>query len=136
MSRCVYDVIDRHGGGGSLTMGEDCRISAGVSIDVTSNVTLGNRVSISDDVMIFTHEHDVDNPRDRSKLVTSPLIIRDDVYIGARTIIVNSVNLIGENAFIGAGSVVTRDVSANSVVAGNPARWLRQKHERIPVGDK
>lgn len=51
-------------------------------------------------------------------------IIKDNVWIGAHSIILGPIT-IGENSIIGAGSVVVKDVAANSVVAGNPARVIR-----------
>lgn len=51
-------------------------------------------------------------------------IIKDNVWIGAHSIILGPIT-IGENSVIGAGSVVVKDVAANSVVAGNPARVIR-----------
>ncbi|PIW49973.1 MAG: acetyltransferase, partial [Zetaproteobacteria bacterium CG12_big_fil_rev_8_21_14_0_65_54_13] len=55
-----------------------------------------------------------------------PVCIGDDVWIGARAVILPGVN-IGRGAVIGAGAVVTRNVAANSVVAGVPARLLRDR---------
>lgn len=51
-------------------------------------------------------------------------IIKDNVWIGAHSIILGPIT-IGKNSIIGAGSVVVKDVAANSVVAGNPARVIR-----------
>lgn len=51
-------------------------------------------------------------------------IIKDNVWIGAHSIILGPIT-IGENSIVGAGSVVIKDVAANSVVAGNPARVIR-----------
>jgi len=57
---------------------------------------------------------------------SAPVCIGDDVWIGARAVILPGVN-IGRGAVIGAGAVVTRNVAANSVVAGVPARLLRDR---------
>ena len=57
-------------------------------------------------------------------VVVAPVRISDGVFIGARVIILKGVT-IGENAVIGAGSVVTKDVHANEVWAGNPAKCIK-----------
>lgn len=55
-------------------------------------------------------------------------VIGNNVKIGAHAIIIGNIS-IGDNAVIGAGSVVVKDVPANAIVAGNPAKLLRIKHE-------
>ena len=60
-----------------------------------------------------------------SQTKSLPIVIGDDVFIGARCIITKGVT-IGNGAVIGAGSVVTRDVPPNTIVAGNPARIVKQ----------
>ena len=53
-----------------------------------------------------------------------PVVIGNDVFIGAKSIILKGVT-IGENSVIGAGSVVTKSVPANQIWAGNPAKFIR-----------
>src|ERR1700761_4377365 len=65
----------------------------------------------------------VDQDMDHS----TPLVIQDDVWIGHNVMILPGCKLIGRGAVIGAGSVVTRDVPSYSIVAGNPARKLRDR---------
>jgi len=122
-----FEAIDREGGGGRIIIGEGTKIARRVSIDITGDVTIGKRCMISEDALILTHEHDVNDFHNRQKIKVKPLKIEDDVFIGSRAIILPSVNKIESNAFIGAGAVVTKDVQANSIVAGNPARFLRFK---------
>lgn len=57
----------------------------------------------------------------------SELEIKDDVWIGVRTIILGNVKIIGKGAIIGAGSVVTKPVPDYAIVAGNPARLIRYR---------
>jgi len=61
----------------------------------------------------------------RPKLVTAPVIIRDNVWIGMNAVILKGVT-IGENSVVAAGAVVTKSVSANVVVAGNPAAVVKK----------
>ena len=109
------------------------------------NVTIGNDILISWGVTIVDHNshsplfsqraNDVimwrEHKKDWSHVKISPIRISDKVWIGFNTIILCGVT-IGEGAIIGAGSVVTRDVPAWSVAAGNPARVIREipLHER------
>jgi|APEBP8051072661_1049379.scaffolds.fasta_scaffold04741_2 galactoside O-acetyltransferase len=64
--------------------------------------------------------------KDWSKVKTAPTVLKTGCWVGFNAIILKGVT-IGEGAVVGAGSVVTRDVPAHSVVAGNPARVIRQR---------
>lgn len=75
-------------------------------------------------VNLITINHDP-NPENRSATYGRPIVIEDKVWIGINTTILPGVK-IGYGAIIGAGSVVTRDVPAMSIVAGNPARIIKQ----------
>ena len=68
----------------------------------------------------------VDQDRDHHK---TPLIIEDDVWIGHNAILLPGCKLVGRGAIIGAGSVLTRNVEPYSIVAGNPARFIRPRFE-------
>ena len=66
--------------------------------------------------------------------ITKPIVVGDNVYIGANTIILPGVT-IGEGSVIGAGSVVTKDIPDHVVAAGNPCRVLRNiTEDDRPVG--
>lgn len=54
----------------------------------------------------------------------APVVIEDNVFIGARSIILKGVT-IGENSIVGAGSVVTRSIPSNQIWGGNPAKFIR-----------
>ena len=60
----------------------------------------------------------------------TPVIIEDDVLIGANAVVLEGIR-IGRGAIIGAGSIVTKDVPSNAVVAGNPARYIRDKDDAL-----
>jgi acetyltransferase-like isoleucine patch superfamily enzyme len=121
------EVIDRHNGGGKFVMGDGSKIARGVSIDITADVIIGNGCMISEEVVILTHIHDTKDFRNRELLTSSTLEIEDNVFIGLRSIILPNVTKIGKNAYIGAGSIVTKDVPADVIVAGNPAKIIRSK---------
>lgn len=108
---------------GSLTCDPSAWFGPNVHIDVTDSVTIEPNVIISHDCEIIRHEHDFG--RDRTKLgAHSPLVIREGVFVGCRCIILEGCQEIGAWSVIGAGSIITRDVPAYVIVAGNPARQI------------
>jgi acetyltransferase-like isoleucine patch superfamily enzyme len=109
----------------SIVIGDGTGLS-GASISARCAITIGKKVLIGAGACIWDNDfHPLDakqrreNPTDNA--LSSPINIEDDVFIGARSLILKGVR-IGRGAVIGAGSVVTRDVEAQNIVAGNPAR--------------
>lgn len=104
----------------------------GVNALISSHVTIGNDVMMGPECMIFTSNHGMDRldiPMWKQKhSEPRPVVIGNDVWIGARVIILPGVH-IGDGCVIGAGSVVTKDVEACSIVAGNPAKLIRKRNE-------
>lgn len=86
-----------------------------------ARVTIGNNVSFSFRNMIITSTHDID---DFYKIVASPIVIGDNVWITSNVTILSGVT-IGANTIIGARSVVTNDIPANVFAAGNPCRVIK-----------
>jgi acetyltransferase-like isoleucine patch superfamily enzyme len=90
-------------------------------------ITIGNHVGISEDVEFLTHDGSMWLFRQRTEFLNlqrfGRIEIGDDVFIGARSIVMPGVR-IGSNSVVGAGSIVTRSVPPNSVVAGAPARYI------------
>jgi len=118
-----HEMIDRHHlGKGKLFIGENVATGRGSSIDTSANVVLEDNVVLSEDVMILTHDHP---PGDVRNIRISPLIIRRDSFVGARAIILESVQEIGQGSYIAAGAVVTKDVPSNVVVGGVPAKIIK-----------
>lgn len=113
---------------GSLLIGNNVAVGAQVVIDYSGGCTIGNNVWISHRTSIFTHEHPIDRSFIHNQTpISTPLVINDNVWVGYQTIILPSVNSIGEGAVIGAGSVVTHNVPAYTVVAGNPAKVIHKR---------
>ena len=90
----------------------------------------GDNVMMAPDCIIYVRNHEssrLDIPMcEQGSTEERPVVIGNDVWIGGRVIILPGVK-IGDGAIIGAGSVVTKDVSEYDVVAGNPARVIKNR---------
>lgn len=95
-----------------------------VEIYNKAKVSLGTGVVISQDSYICTASHDVSSPT--MALVIKPIVIEDNVWVAARSIILPGVTL-HTASVVGAGSVVTKDVDAWTVVGGNPAKIIKKR---------
>ncbi len=105
-----------------LIIGDNCRIN-GVNISVQSKVVIGNNCRIAPHTIIMDSDHhDIANRIEHGK--TKPIIIKDDVWVATRSMILKGVT-IGKGAVVASGSVVTKDVPAYSVVAGVPAKVIK-----------
>jgi maltose O-acetyltransferase len=112
--------------------GSNIHLGDRVFLNVQCTVLDGNEVRIGDYVMIgpavqiYTAAHDLRaEARNQGWEVAKPIMIEDSVWIGGGAILLPGVT-IGRNAVVGAGAVVSRDVPANTIVAGNPARVIRE----------
>lgn len=101
-------------------------INHGARIHAFDRITIGNGVFIGDDVAI--RDSDGHNIVGSNKQMTMPIIIEDHVWIGAKVTIIKGVT-IGAGAVVAAGAVVTKDVPANTLVAGVPARIVKENVE-------
>lgn len=94
-------------------------------------VTIHGRLLMGEDVLFQGGGHKYDNPDvpigSEGFLPDSPLEICDDVWIGARAIVLPGCTRIGAHSIIGAGAVVTKDVPDYAIVGGNPARVIRMR---------
>lgn len=111
---------------GDIVIGNHTRIGLGNTI--IGPVTIGDKVNLAQNVVISGLNHnfeDINKPIGEQGVSTKLIIIEDDVWIGANTIILAGVK-IGEHVVIGAGSVVIKDIPSYSVVLGNPARVVKQ----------
>lgn len=128
------------GHGGYITMGEYCFLGENSKIWSAARIEIGNRVLIGHNTSIFDSDtHPIDEAerhRHFVEIITKgwvstfdlreePVRIEDDVWIGCNVVILKGVT-IGRGAIVGAGSVVTSDVPPRVVVAGNPARVIRE----------
>jgi len=93
-------------------------------LDGRGGLKIGNSVSISPDVQIFTAQHDMNDLDFKS--VYNPVIINDYAWIGTRAMLLPGVH-IGKGAVVAAGAVVTKDVPEYTVVGGVPARPIKER---------
>ncbi|MFG1616267.1 sugar O-acetyltransferase [Nonomuraea wenchangensis] len=95
-----------------------------VALDVAP-IIIGDDVQIGTNVQLLTPTHPVDpEPRRAKWEAARPITVGDNVWLGSGSIILAGVT-VGENTVVGAGAVVTRDLPANVVAVGNPARVVR-----------
>jgi acetyltransferase-like isoleucine patch superfamily enzyme len=119
-----YTIINN--GMGDIIIGDRCAITSRVKL--VGPVTLGNLVTIGSGAQItgLTHNfEDVTRPIKDQGVAPCITIVEDDVWIGGNSVIIQGLR-IGTHCIIASGSVVTRDVPSYSVVAGNPARVIKQ----------
>ncbi len=110
---------------GTIDIGDYVLISPGSRISASDEVRIGNSVMMANSVYITDSDwHSIYDRTARDKRVT-PVIIGDNVWLGDHSVVLKGVN-IGDNSVVGANSVVTKDVPANVVVAGNPARVVKE----------
>lgn len=122
---CVFNIATP---GSRIAIGNNVGIS-GSTICASKSVTIGDNVLIGSGCIITDTDAHPINWKDRKEgrdenTHKAPVVIGNDVFIGARCLILKGVT-IGDRSVIGAGSVVTTDVPADCVVAGNPAKIVK-----------
>ncbi len=110
--------------GQNIKVGRNVFINSGCCFQDQGGIEIGNNVLIGQQVVIATINHDF-YPGKRANMFLSPVVIGNGVWIGAHATILAGVT-IGENAVIAAGAVVTKDVPANAVVGGVPAKIIKK----------
>lgn len=119
--------------GGTLSIGSENYFNKNVKIVCFDSVKIGNYCLIADSVHFYDHDHkyeDLHKPVRDQGFVAAPIVIGNNVWIGARAIILKGVT-VGDNAVIAAGSVVSRDVPAGAIVGGIPAKVLKMREEQV-----
>jgi maltose O-acetyltransferase len=113
-------------GADHLSVGDNVSFNAFIHIWAQGGVTIGESTLIASHVVITSLTHGTDSTRYSDSLVSKPVEIGRNVWIGAHAVGLPGVK-VGDNAIIGAGAVVTRDVAPGDVVAGVPARSIRNR---------
>lgn len=109
-------------GWGRLRFGDRVFVNVGTTIISVEAITVGSDVAFASEVYVIDSDsHGVEGREHRQ----APVVIGDGCWIGARAMILPGVTL-GKRVLVAAGAVVTRDVPDDCLVAGNPARVVRQ----------
>ena len=111
---------------GDVMIGNHTRI--GLHNTIIGPVTIGNHVNLAQGITVTALNHnfsDAEKRIDEQGVNTTPVVIGDDIWIGANAVILPGVT-IGSHSVVAAGSVVTKDVPPHSLVAGVPAKIIRQ----------
>ena len=109
--------------GKNIQVGKNVFINGGCHFQDQGGITLGDDCLIGHNVVFATLNHFIE-PSERASLRPAPIVLGKNVWVGSSSTILQGVT-IGDNAIIAAGSVVTKDVPANAIVGGVPARLIR-----------
>ena len=114
---------------GDVTIGDHTRI--GIHCTVIGPVCIGNNVNLAQGITVTALNHnfkDATKRIDEQGISTKPVVISDDVWVGANAVILPGVT-IGRHVVVAAGAVVTKDVPGNCVVGGVPAKVIKEIRE-------
>ena len=111
---------------GDVIIGDHTRI--GLHNTIIGPVTIGSHVNLAQGITVTALNHNFDDPDkkiDEQGISTTPVFIGDDIWIGANAVVLPGVT-IGNHSVVAAGAVVTKDVPPHSLVAGVPAKVIKQ----------
>jgi acetyltransferase-like isoleucine patch superfamily enzyme len=110
--------------GKNIKIGKNVFINSGCRFQDQGGITIGDGALIGHNVVLATLNHDI-NPNKRGTMHPAPIVIGNNVWIGANATVVPGVN-IGDGAIVAAGAVVTRDVPPKVIVGGVPAKIIKK----------
>ena len=111
-----------------FSIGNFTSMSRNITIDAAAPISIGHYCNIGNNVQLINGSHELEsgfNQAIRPLAPSLPIAVEDYVWLGAGSIILGGVT-VGRGSVVGAGSVVTKDVPPCTVVAGNPAKVIRQ----------
>lgn len=111
-------------GGGNTRIGRNVFINQNCIMYDLGGLDIADDVMIGPNVSLITSGHPIAPSQRRAGVTASPIVIERNVWIAANVTVIGGVT-IGENSVVAAGSVVTKDVPANTLVGGNPAKVIR-----------
>jgi maltose O-acetyltransferase len=134
-ARAEANVLTTFGPQAVIRVGNNVRLN-GAGIQAASAVTVGDDCILGSCTIVDTDHHsvEVDRRRPGAPVATRPIVIEDNVWIAGAAVILKGVR-VGRDSVVGYGAVVTTDVPAGSVVAGNPARVVRNLYADVADGD-
>ena len=144
---CYFGIIQAMCGG-KVSIGNNFYIGAGTYIQAKEKVEIGDNVIISNNVLIVDNNNHPVEPEERLKMslvedymsderwtwkyaISAPIVIQDNVWIGKNAVIMKGVT-VGKGSVVALGAVVTHNVPPYTVVAGNPAKIVKE----LIQGDK
>lgn len=110
--------------GKNIAVGENVFINACCHFQDQGGVTIGDGCQIGHNVVFATLNHGL-APGERRHTFPAPIVLGKNVWVGSNATLLQGVT-VGDNAVIAAGAVVTKDVAANTVVGGVPAKFIKQ----------
>lgn len=122
----IEDFTTINNGVGDVIIGDRTRIGLGNTL--IGPITIGNDIMLAQNIVMSGLNHgyeDITKSIHDQPVTTAQITIEDQAWIGANAIIVAGIT-VGKHAVVAAGSVVTKDVPAFSIVAGNPAKLMKQ----------
>jgi len=122
-------------GGLEIRVGRKVFINQCCTIYDMGGVDIGDLVMIGPNVNIITAGHPLEPSKRRAYLEAKPIVIEKNVWIATAATILGGVT-VGENSVVGAGAVVTKDVPANSFVAGVPAKVIRSLEDGLATEER
>ena len=127
---CLFEDVTLSGVG-TISLGEGSSLGQGTMVQCRERVQIGKNVMVAGFCYLIDNDHEFADPMTpvpQQGLRVSPVIIGDDVWIGAHVLVLRGVT-IGDGAIVAANSVVTRDVPAYGIAAGSPARVVKWRGE-------
>jgi len=132
----IEDFSTINNGVGRVIIGDRTRIGLGNTI--IGPVTIGNDIMFAQNIILSGLNHgyeDISLPISQQKTSVAEIIIEDEVWIGANSVIVAGVT-VGKHSVIAAGSVVTKSIPPYSIAAGNPAKIIKQYNPATATWEK
>lgn len=118
--------------GGRIDIGDYCLLCPGVRISAAREITIGDSCMMAHGAYITDADWHGLYDRSDSSLAVAPVKLGNNVWIGDSAIVCKGVT-IGDHSIVGAGAVVTRDVPPYTVVAGNPASFVKELDPALPM---
>lgn len=132
----IEDFATINNGIGAVNIGNRTRI--GIGCVLIGPIKIGNDVMLAQNIVLSGLNHQYEDPKTPISLqpcTTAPIVVEDEVWIGANAVITAGVS-IGRHSVVAAGSVVTKNVPPYTIVGGNPAKILKQYNAETQQWEK
>ncbi|MBU3928896.1 MAG: acyltransferase [Bacteroidetes bacterium] len=132
----IEDFSTINNGVGAVLIGDRVRIGLGNTL--IGPITIGNDIMFAQNIVLSGLNHgyeDINLPISDQAISTKPIVVEDEVWIGANAVITAGVT-IGKHSIVAAGSVVVKSVPPYSIVGGNPAKILKQYNQTTKLWER